>query len=110
MSVSVRDYLAPFLPRFLTHSSTDIATISVNQARDQWNSLKGGRFNAWFSQLAAYHYPIKTAASLPPEALSLAVDIVTMPNCMQYAVETKAAGHQMLDNVARNLGKGGAFI
>src|SRR5258706_10637881 len=110
MSVSVRDYLSPFLPRFLTHTSTDIATISVNQARDRWNSLKGDRFNAWFSQLDAYHYPIKTAASLPPEALSRAFDVVTMQFCMHYAFETETAVHQMLDNVARYLRKGGRFI
>ena len=92
------------------HTLTDIATISVNQARDRWNQLKGDRFNAWFSQLDAYHYPIKTAASLPPEALSRAFDVVTMQFCMHYAFETESAVHQMLDNVARYLRKGGRFI
>ena len=110
MSVSVRDSLSRFLPRFLTHTSTDIATISVNQARDRWNRLKGDRFNAWFSQLDAYHYPIETAASLPPGALSRAFDVVTMQFCMQYAFGTESAVHQMLDNVTRYLRKGGRFI
>ena len=47
LSVSVRDSLSPFLPRFLTHTPTDIATISVNQARDRWNQLNGDRLHAW---------------------------------------------------------------
>ena len=95
----------------LTYSPADIATISVNQARGRWNSLKGDhRFDAWFSQLDAYHHPLKHAASLPPEALSRAFDVVTMQFCMHYAFETEAAAHQMLDNVARYLRKGGRFI
>jgi mRNA (guanine-N7-)-methyltransferase len=101
--------LPPHLPRFLTHTPTDIATISVNQARDRWNSIKGDRFAAWFSQLDAYHYPLNTA-SLPPEALSRGFDVVTMQFCMHYAFETEVAAHQMLDNVARYLRKGGRFI
>ena len=48
----------------------------------------------------AYHYPMKTAASLPPEALSRAFDVATMQFCMHYAFETESAVHQMLDNVA----------
>ncbi|SRR5258706_3313817 len=108
MSVLVRDYLFPFLPQTLAHTSTDIATISVNQAQDQWNSLKGDCFNAWFSQFAAY--PIKTAVSLLPEALSLVVDVVTMQFWMHYAFETEADVYQMLDNIARYLCKGGRFI
>ena len=103
MSVSVRDSLSRFLPRFQTHTSTDIATISVNQARDRWNRLKGDRFNAWFSQLEA-------AAFLPPEALSRAFDVVTTQFCMQYAFETESAVHQMLDNVTRYLRMCGRFI
>lgn len=110
MSASVRPSLSLPFPRFLTHSSTDIATISVNQARDRWNSLKGDRFDAWFSQLDAYHYPLENAASLPPEALSRPFDVVTMQFCMHYAFETESAVHQMLDNVARYLRKGGRFI
>ena len=110
MSASVRASFSPFLRRFLTHISTDIATMSVNQAQDRWNSIKGDRFDAWFSQLDAYHYPIKNAASLPPEALSRPFDVVTMQFCMHYAFETESAVHQMLDNVARYLRKGGRFI
>ena len=110
MSASVRASFCPFLRRFLIHTSTDIATISVNQAKDRWNSIKGDRFDAWFSQLDAYHYPIKNAASLPPEALSRPFDVVTMQFCMHYAFETESAVHQMLDNVARYLRKGGRFI
>ena len=84
--------------------------IPVNQARDRWNQLKGDRFNAWFSQLDTYHYPIETAASLPPEALFRAFDVVTMQFCMHYTFETEPTVPQMLDNVTRYLRKGGRFI
>ena len=110
MSALVQPPLPSPIPRFLTCSATDIATMSVNQARDRWNSLKGDRFDAWFSQLDAYHYPLQSAASLPPEALMQGFDVVTMQFCMHYAFETEAAVHQMLDNVARYLRKGGRFI
>jgi mRNA (guanine-N7-)-methyltransferase len=110
MSVSVSASLSLPLPRFLTHGSTDIATISINQARDRWGSLKSDRFDAWFSQLDAYHNPLENAATLPPEALSRPFDVVTMQFCMHYAFETESAVHQMLDNVARYLRKGGRFI
>jgi len=83
--------------------------MSVNQARDRWDSLRGDHFDAWFSQLDAYHHPLR-AAILPPEALSRPFDVVTMQFCMHYAFETESAVHQMLDNVARYLRKGGRFI
>ena len=53
---------------------------------------------------------MKTAASLPPEARSRAFDVATMQSCMNYEFETESAVHQMLDNVARYLRKGGRFI
>ena len=53
---------------------------------------------------------MKTAASLPLEALSRAFDVATMQSCMHYAFETESAVHHMLDNVARYLRKGGRFI
>lgn len=84
--------------------------MSIIQANNRWNDLKVDRFDAWFSQLDAYHYPLEKAASLPPEALSRGFDVVTMQFCMHYAFETQEAVHQMLDNVARYLRKGGRFI
>jgi len=109
MSVSVRASLSPLLLRFLTYSATDIAILSVNQARNRWDELKVDRFDAWFFQLDAYHNSLNTAA-LPPEVLSQGFDVVTMQFCMHYAFETEAAVHQMLDNVARYLRPGGRFI
>lgn len=32
----------------------DIATVSVNQARDRWRDLRGDRFEATFAQLDCY--------------------------------------------------------
>jgi len=40
--------------RIRDYIGVDIATVSVNQARDRWEDMKGDRFDAWFSQLDCY--------------------------------------------------------
>ena len=87
----------------------DIATISVNQAKDRWSQLKGDRFDAWFAQLDAYQTPLAHAA-LPSEALARPFDVVTMQFCMHYAFETQAKAECMIRNVTRHLRRGGIFV
>jgi len=82
--------------------------VSVNQARDRWEEMKGDRFDAWFSQLDCYQDPI--AQGVPERYLADPVDVVTMQFCMHYAFETEHKVRVMLDNVSRYLRSGGRFI
>jgi len=89
-------------------SISDIAAVSVDQARGRWESLRGPRFDATFAALDCYTQPISKA--FPPAKLVQPFDVVSMQFCMHYAFETLQKARCMLDNVTKHLRPGGVFI
>jgi SAM-dependent methyltransferase len=86
---------------------TDIASISVEQARQRYESFRGPRFDATFAACDCYSVSISTV--LDPGKLSTLFDVVSMQFCMHYAFETEERARCMLDNVSRWLRPGGVF-
>jgi len=91
-----------------TCPSTDVASVSVDQARQRYESFRGPRFDATFAACDCYGAPISTA--LHPDKLSTPFDVVSMQFCMHYAFETEERARCMLDNVSRWLRSGGVFV
>jgi len=86
----------------------DIASISVDQARQRYESFRGPRFDATFAACDCYSVSLSTA--LDPNKLSTPFDVVSMQFCMHYAFETEERARCMLDNVSRWLRSGGVFV
>ncbi|KAG9318424.1 mRNA capping enzyme-domain-containing protein [Chiua virens] len=86
----------------------DIADISVNQARERWQTMANPRFDAVFAAVDCYTEPLSKAFT--PERLSQPFDVVSMQFCMHYAFETSQKTRCMLRNVSQYLRKGGVFI
>ncbi|KIM48844.1 hypothetical protein M413DRAFT_87992 [Hebeloma cylindrosporum] len=86
----------------------DIAEVSITQARNRWEGLRGARFDATFAALDCYTQPVSKA--FPPAKLAQPFDVVSMQFCMHYAFETLQKARCMLDNVSRYLRPGGVFI
>lgn len=87
----------------------DIADVSIEQARQRWESLRNGpRFDALFVALDCYSQSLATA--VPKERLVKPFDVVSMQFCMHYAFETEAKTRCMLQNVSQWLRPGGVFI
>ena len=82
--------------------------MSINQARNRWEGLRGSRFDATFAALDCYTQPVSKA--FPPAKLVQPFDVVSMQFCMHYAFETVQKARCMLDNVSRYLRPGGVFI
>jgi mRNA (guanine-N7-)-methyltransferase len=95
-------------PLYSCFAGKDIASVSVDQARDRWNTLKGHRFDATFAALDCYVESISKA--FPPAKLAQPFDAVSMQFCMHYAFETIQKARCMLDNVSRYLRPGGVFV
>ncbi len=93
---------------YATNSSLDIASISIEQARQRWESQRSARFSATFAALDCYTQPLSQAFSL--DLLRQPFDVVSMQFCMHYAFETEQKARCMLDNVSRWLRRGGVFI
>lgn len=87
---------------------TDIAAVSVDQARDRWLNQKGTKFDATFAALDCYSERLSRA--FPPAKLVQPFDVVSMQFCMHYAFESIQKARCMLDNVTRYLRPGGIFI
>lgn len=87
---------------------TDIADVSVAQARQRWESMRRPRFAATFAALDCYKEPLSKA--FPPEKLAKPFDVVSMQFCMHYAFETAEKARCMLQNVGQWLRKGGVFV
>lgn len=94
---------------------TDIAAVSVDQARDRWNSLRGPKFSASFAATDCYSNVL--SASLPPSMVDTIFppkaqpfDVVSMQFCMHYAFETEQKVRTMLHNVTHWLRPGGVFV
>ena len=88
--------------------ATDIAAVSVDQARDRWLNQKGTKFDATFAALDCYTERLSRA--FPPAKLVQPFDVVSMQFCMHYAFESIQKARCMLDNVTRYLRPGGVFI
>jgi len=86
----------------------DIASVSVDQARQRWQQMRGTTFDATFASLDCYTEPLTKAFS--PAKLAQPFDIVSMQFCMHYAFETVQKARCMLTNVSRWLRAGGVFI
>ena len=87
---------------------TDVASVSVEQARRRYETFKGPRFDATFAACDCYGVSISTA--LDPDKLSTPFDVVSMQFCMHYAFETEERARCMLDNVSRWLRSGGVLV
>jgi len=91
-----------------TRLLTDIASVSVDQARQRYESFRGPRFDATFA--ACDCYGVSISAALDPDKLSTPFDVVSMQFCMHYAFDTEERARCMLDNVSRWLRPGGVFV
>jgi mRNA (guanine-N7-)-methyltransferase len=87
-------------------SIIDIADVSIDQARQRWESMRQPKFMASFHAIDCYNESISKVIS-PNEAL---FDVVSMQFCMHYAFESEKKARCMLDNVSRYLRTGGVFI
>ncbi|KAG2364488.1 mRNA capping enzyme-domain-containing protein [Suillus spraguei] len=88
--------------------SIDIADVSVEQARQRWETMRPRRFDATFAALDCYTEPLTKAFS--PQQLAQPFDVVSMQFCMHYAFETAQKARCMLKNVSEWLRPGGIFL
>lgn len=88
---------------------SDIAAISVDQARLRHASLRSGpKFAASFFALDCYEHLLRDR--LPSTVLARPFDVVSMQFCMHYAFESENKARCMLRNVSEHLRPGGTFI
>ncbi|TXT10949.1 hypothetical protein VHUM_01700 [Vanrija humicola] len=87
----------------------DIADVSVDQARERYNTMRGRKFEGFFKAHDCYARPISEALPERYQQREL-YDNVTMQFCMHYAFETASKARMMMENVSRYLRKGGIFI
>ena len=89
----------------------DIAAVSVNQARDRYNSPGKNmqpQYDAYFEAIDCFSKSLSEA--LPDRILQSPFDVVSMQFCMHYAFENIQKTRIMLENVTRWLRPGGIFI
>ncbi|TFK72515.1 guanine-N(7)-methyltransferase [Pluteus cervinus] len=94
--------------RVKEYFAVDIAGVSVDQARQRWQTLHPPRFDAQFAVLDCYSEPLTQA--FHPTKLEQPFDAVSMQFCMHYAFESIQKTRRMLENVSRYLRSGGVFI
>ncbi|KAJ1965290.1 mRNA cap guanine-N7 methyltransferase [Dispira parvispora] len=83
----------------------DIAKVSIEQARQRYQSLKRANFQATFHAVDCYQESI--TPYLPSGFMA---DVVSMQFCMHYAFDCEEHVRTMLQNVSRHLKPGGHFI
>ncbi|KAK4048748.1 mRNA cap guanine-N7 methyltransferase [Microbotryomycetes sp. JL221] len=86
----------------------DLAEVSIEQARERWQSMRNRPNVASFHVCDCFETSIEQV--LDNTTLSRPFDVVSMQFCMHYAFETKEKAHMMLSNVSRFLRPGGRFI
>ncbi|KIY51113.1 guanine-N(7)-methyltransferase [Fistulina hepatica ATCC 64428] len=94
--------------RIKLYVGADIASVSVEQARQRWQTMRGHRFDAKFAAVDCYTQSLATV--FPSEVLVPPFDVVSMQFCMHYAFETETKARCMLQNVTQWLRPGGVFI
>lgn len=101
--------------RIREYVGLDIAAVSIDQARDRYNSLRLPKFTAAFAATDCYADsldvslpPAMRQAVLPPSGQPF--DVVSMQFCMHYAFESEEKVRTMLSNVSKWLREGGIFV
>ncbi|GAA5991141.1 hypothetical protein JCM11641_004044 [Rhodosporidiobolus odoratus] len=87
----------------------DIANVSVNQARDRYEQLRGKKFPAAFFALDCFESPLEEVLDptyFDPQPFTT----ISMQFCMHYALESESKARTMLKNVTRYLKPGGVFL
>ena len=87
---------------------TDIAAVSIEQAKARHATSRNARFAASFHALDCYSTVLSD--KLSPTLLSTPFDVVSMQFCMHYAFESETKARTMLRNVATWLRPSGVFI
>ncbi|KAI0244210.1 mRNA cap guanine-N7 methyltransferase [Massospora cicadina] len=82
----------------------DIASVSINQAKERHKAIKFDKFEADFLVHDCFGKPIKE--HLPENFVA---DAVSMQFCMHYAFESEEKVRMMLRNVSENLKSGGVL-
>ncbi|KAJ9067667.1 mRNA cap guanine-N7 methyltransferase [Entomophthora muscae] len=82
----------------------DIASVSIEQAKERYKSMKFDKFEAEFLVHDCFGKPIKE--HLPKE---FTADAVSMQFCMHYAFESEEKVRTMLKNVSENMKTGGVL-
>ncbi|KAI7828789.1 guanine-N(7)-methyltransferase domain-containing protein [Gamsiella multidivaricata] len=83
----------------------DIASKSIEQARERYRTMRNPPFEAHFHAMDCYSEPISNV--VPSE---IVFDMVSMQFCLHYSFETEAKARMMLHNVTSQLKPGGVFI
>ncbi|KAF9571781.1 mRNA cap guanine-N7 methyltransferase [Mortierella alpina] len=83
----------------------DIASKSIEQARERYRTMRNPPFEAYFHAMDCYSEPISNV--VPPEQV---FDMVSMQFCLHYSFETETKARMMLHNVTSQLKPGGVFI
>jgi mRNA (guanine-N7-)-methyltransferase len=105
--VGMGEYYPKFhAARHLT--SPDIASTSIDQARERWKTMRGNKFDGFFYAHDCFSKPISEV--LPKELQRQMYDNVSMQFCMHYAFETAQKARMMIENVSRFLRRGGVFV
>ncbi|KAI8967823.1 guanine-N(7)-methyltransferase domain-containing protein [Mycotypha africana] len=87
--------------------AADIASVSLEQMQDRYKSLRQRpTFTAEFHPMDCFSELIAPRLSRP----NLQFDLVSMQFCLHYAFENEHKARIMLENVTKNLRKGGYFI
>ncbi|KAG0365368.1 mRNA cap guanine-N7 methyltransferase [Mortierella sp. AD032] len=83
----------------------DIASKSVEQARERYRTMRNAPFEAHFHAMDCYSEPISNVV-----APNVVFDMVSMQFCLHYSFETETKARMMLHNVTSQLKPGGVFI
>lgn len=90
---------------------SDIASVSIDQARKRYDDLRSPKFAAYFAATDCYVHSLSSVLPdtiLPP--LGNPFDVVSMQFCMHYAFESEKKARTMIENVSAWLRPGGTFI
>ncbi|ORY01003.1 guanine-N(7)-methyltransferase [Basidiobolus meristosporus CBS 931.73] len=83
----------------------DVASVSIQQAEQRYQSMRGAKFAASFHAIDCWTESLYKV--IPKDKM---FDVVSMQFCLHYAFETEAKARMMLQNVSQNLRPGGTFI
>lgn len=92
-------------PSFLSWMVLDIASKSIEQARERYRTMRNAPFEARFHAMDCYSEPISNVV-----APDVVFDMVSMQFCLHYSFETETKARMMLHNVTSQLKPGGVFI